>query len=152
MKPHKHAELIKLWAEGEIVQVSKLSSHDVWVDDESPTWCSGFNYRVKPKEYKMARDEWERVAEGKFLVTEHFSGKITYLTPEMAENESAVYLTSRYEVVREVGIRQPHFIGAKHPEGEADVVVVGDSGEWSLMVADDVTWDNVEEYIVLSEG
>lgn len=46
--PHKHAELIKLWADGAIIQ---------WFDDREwedchnnlPTWTPKFKYRVKPE-------------------------------------------------------------------------------------------------------
>jgi hypothetical protein len=47
-QPHKHAEVIKAWADGEKVQVKDFG---VWYDDEYPSWLDD-EYRVKPiKEY-----------------------------------------------------------------------------------------------------
>jgi hypothetical protein len=45
MKPHKHAELIKAWADGAEIQ---LWWADKWVDSENPNW-GGEIYRIKPK-------------------------------------------------------------------------------------------------------
>lgn len=48
-KPHKHAELIKAWADGAIVQV--LNKSDIWVDTylNQPCWYSYYEYRIKPE-------------------------------------------------------------------------------------------------------
>lgn len=47
-KPHKHAELIKKWADGAVIQVKTLSG--TWVDacDNNPFWEPNHEYRVKP--------------------------------------------------------------------------------------------------------
>ena len=45
MKPHKHAELIKAWADGAKIQ---LWWADGWVDSENPNW-GGEIYRIKPE-------------------------------------------------------------------------------------------------------
>lgn len=50
-KAHKHAELIKLWAAGESVQVRR-SEFDEWSDTDLPTWSLEFEYRIKPEEKK----------------------------------------------------------------------------------------------------
>ena len=44
-KPHKHAELIKAWADGAEIQ---LWWNDQWVDSENPNWV-GEMYRIKPE-------------------------------------------------------------------------------------------------------
>ena len=46
--PHKHADLIKSWADGEFVQVWS-STGGGWVDDPSPQWLNTSVYRVRPK-------------------------------------------------------------------------------------------------------
>ena len=48
-KPHKHAELIKAWADGAVIQ---LSCDDEWLDCHCnlPKWKEGNAYRVKPEE------------------------------------------------------------------------------------------------------
>lgn len=46
MKPHKHAELIKAWADGAEIEVkSKLCG---WTVIDNPTWGCG-EYRIKPQ-------------------------------------------------------------------------------------------------------
>jgi hypothetical protein len=47
-KPHKHAELIKQWADGaEIELYSTLS--DKWCSVPTPTWGEELTYRIKPQ-------------------------------------------------------------------------------------------------------
>jgi hypothetical protein len=55
MKPHKHAELIHLWADGALIQV--YNGFD-WVDQDSPVWASGGVYRIKPDEPKPPVVRW----------------------------------------------------------------------------------------------
>jgi hypothetical protein len=45
MKPHKHAAIIKQWADGAQIQVNRTGG---WVDTISPQW-GDFIYRVKPE-------------------------------------------------------------------------------------------------------
>jgi hypothetical protein len=50
MKPHKHAELIKAWADGAVIQVKY--DHAGWVDwsiTSSPEWHDYQEYRIKPE-------------------------------------------------------------------------------------------------------
>lgn len=50
MKPHKHAELIKAWADGAIIQQAVPHvSGSAWIDVGSPDWYPGHEYRVKPE-------------------------------------------------------------------------------------------------------
>ena len=44
---HKHAELIKKWADGAKIQ-SKYSENYDW-EDINPSWGEQFEYRVKPE-------------------------------------------------------------------------------------------------------
>lgn len=43
---HKHAELIKAWADGAEIEVLKGEN---WVYNSNPDWAPAHNYRVKPK-------------------------------------------------------------------------------------------------------
>jgi hypothetical protein len=45
MKPHKHAELIKAWADG--AEIEELD-HTSWVKRDNPCWFLGMEYRIKP--------------------------------------------------------------------------------------------------------
>lgn len=49
MKPHKHAELIKQWADGAEIQVYT----DTWHDDSFPLWRPNLEYRIKPEEKRL---------------------------------------------------------------------------------------------------
>ena len=48
--PHKHAELIKQWADGATIQY-KRKTNDEWVDvlSNDPAWAIELTYRVKPE-------------------------------------------------------------------------------------------------------
>jgi hypothetical protein len=46
MKPHKHAELIKQWADGAEIQCLGIKGH--WVDIDTPYWNEHCSYRIKP--------------------------------------------------------------------------------------------------------
>jgi len=46
--PHKHAELIKAWADGAQIQV-KYETAPEWKDITYPKWTEGLEYRVKPE-------------------------------------------------------------------------------------------------------
>ena len=50
MKPHKHAELIKAWADGAEIEC-KWGFDDDWEDCEIPDWeCDEFEFRIKPEQ------------------------------------------------------------------------------------------------------
>jgi len=53
MKPHKHANLIKQWADGAIMQFKDSSYKDDWTDciDNKPSWSDCYEYRVKPEKW-----------------------------------------------------------------------------------------------------
>jgi hypothetical protein len=44
--PHKHAEIIKAWAEGAKIQ---HFDNEKWYDVHSPLWDQGTIYRIKPE-------------------------------------------------------------------------------------------------------
>lgn len=49
MKPHKHAELIKAWADGVEIQF-KRPEEIKWQDaGHNPSWYDCFEYRIKPQ-------------------------------------------------------------------------------------------------------
>ena len=51
LTPHKHAELIKLWADG--VEIEFWSEfNEGWLRDTSPTWQNHYKYRIKPEPKK----------------------------------------------------------------------------------------------------
>lgn len=47
-KPHKHAELIKAWADGAKIQFRSRSDSE-WMDIHTPNWVEYGQYRVKPE-------------------------------------------------------------------------------------------------------
>jgi hypothetical protein len=48
MKPHKHAELIKAWADGAEIQV-RIASSNEWGNAVNPYWAEHYEYRIKPE-------------------------------------------------------------------------------------------------------
>lgn len=48
--PHVHAEVIKAWADGAIIQWYS-NNQSKWLDcsNNSPSWSPGCNYRIKPE-------------------------------------------------------------------------------------------------------
>jgi len=68
-KPHKHAALIKAWADGAEIQY-RNSIREVWRDvSGNPAWCTMAEYRIKPKtiKYRLAlvegvRSDWVNAA------------------------------------------------------------------------------------------
>lgn len=51
MKPHKHAEVIKAWADGAKIQYRNEISNPYWTDMPicSPNWHENVEYRIKPE-------------------------------------------------------------------------------------------------------
>lgn len=44
---HKHAELIKAWADGAEIQSRNIGEY--WADNQRPIWAEDTEYRIKPK-------------------------------------------------------------------------------------------------------
>lgn len=57
-KPHKHSELIKLWADGAEIQCRHQSHLGAWVDVAVPQWHIDWDYRIKPKTIKYRNFLW----------------------------------------------------------------------------------------------
>lgn len=47
MKPHKHAELIKAWADGAVIEHNNGLGY--WVEEKNPQWFEWDIYRIKPE-------------------------------------------------------------------------------------------------------
>lgn len=48
--PHKHAELIKAWADGAVIQYkSQTRAERGWVDDPYPSFDVDYEWRIKPE-------------------------------------------------------------------------------------------------------
>jgi hypothetical protein len=46
MKPHKHAELIKAWADGAEIEVMDTAENK-WFETGCPMWVNDHQYRIK---------------------------------------------------------------------------------------------------------
>ena len=60
-QPHRHAELIKAWADGAEIQVfikDGLHGESYWRDILNPNW-DGKTYRIKPKALKYRNYLWK---------------------------------------------------------------------------------------------
>lgn len=49
MKPHKHAELIKAWADGAEIECFDNICHAWLICQKAPTWAENNSYRIKPE-------------------------------------------------------------------------------------------------------
>jgi hypothetical protein len=60
--PHKHAPVIKAWADGAVIQYKNGFGEWVDVDDNRPAWGNNAEYRIKPEPHKHQAfiDAWER--------------------------------------------------------------------------------------------
>lgn len=56
--PHKHAEVIKAWADGAQVEYRSHLPSGEWIETQSPDWLEDYEYRIKPE----PRKGWYRVA------------------------------------------------------------------------------------------
>ncbi len=57
MKPHKHAELIKAWADGAEIEVYGTYNKQ-WIHSIRPAWCEEYEYRIKPQPKPDVVVEW----------------------------------------------------------------------------------------------
>ena len=50
-KPHLHAEVIKAWADGAVIEYSGAYYSSKWreIENGTPSWSEHFQYRVKPE-------------------------------------------------------------------------------------------------------
>lgn len=80
--PHKHAVLIKAWADGAEIEL-KSKVHQGWVHVDKPCWRDDFEYRIKPDPSDLEKygvevgDVWSLTdTNGKFFVKyEHVHGR-----------------------------------------------------------------------------
>lgn len=49
MNPRPHAELIKAWADGAIIE-GRATPKEPWLELDKPTWNPNSEYRVKPQD------------------------------------------------------------------------------------------------------
>lgn len=66
-RPHKHAELIKAWADGATIEVrlgNEWSLCGAVGEDCRPSWETKYEYRIKPQPHKWQK-EMDAVAAGK---------------------------------------------------------------------------------------
>lgn len=72
--PHKHAELIKKWADGAIIQYKDWPSGE-WVtcDENRPAWIENAEYRVKPTKVTKFRWVFESALGDLFISEDHYS-------------------------------------------------------------------------------
>lgn len=57
-KPHKHAEVIKAWADGAEIECRCPVNNSGWSPTNAPYWFEDYEYRVKPQPKKYKVDVW----------------------------------------------------------------------------------------------
>jgi len=99
----------------------------------------------------MKKADWQRVVDERFYVRTFGDYPKIKLLPPIYATLDGENVSETYEVAREKGLRQPHFQGHPHPDGDISLVVYHWSGGYTSNVfARSITdWDNVREYICL---
>ena len=72
--PHKHAELIKAWADGAVIEVKKVVA-DGWLILKHPQWEPEATYRIKPHNTKPDNEK----------EIEHLRSEILRMSKELEE-------------------------------------------------------------------
>ena len=54
MKPHKHADLIKAWADGAQIECKNSQTENEWLRVINPNWDERYEYRVWQKNMEIA--------------------------------------------------------------------------------------------------
>jgi len=92
----------------------------------------------------MTKADWQRVIDEKFYVRYVVGGAAIFLIDDKRD-------TGEVEVVREKGLRQPHFKGHPHPEGSTELFIMNHGYDYGShkVQAKHRRWDDVREYIVL---
>lgn len=85
LTPHKHAVIIKAWADGHKIQYKDF---DDWINDESPVWCEDTEYRVAPTIAKFRRVQ-------RFRLYKHIAGygniSVQVATDDFFESDSCFH-------------------------------------------------------------
>ena len=89
-KPHKHADLIKAWADGAEIQC--YCEDYSWIDTLNPKWWGFNNYRIKPKEQKKLNIPWELIKPEFTQAAMDENGEVFVFTQE----EISFIATGRY--------------------------------------------------------
>lgn len=77
-QPHKHAELIKAWADGAVIEVQICGD---WLHADPPAWDVNGEYRIKPEEPKYIEVNGVKVPEPYRVKPEHGT---TYYVPSIS--------------------------------------------------------------------
>lgn len=94
MKPHKHAELIKAWADGAEIEV--LCGKDYWEVRQHPNWHPDDEFRIKPEPKPEPEKQWmyiyNNAAEGKTWISP--------ITPDYYKGVVGVVYMGKIEVFK----------------------------------------------------
>lgn len=98
---HKHAELIKAWADGAEIEV-KHPANGSWFDAKPPCWDTDYEYRIKPE----PRQQWQQVLIEKMRFAKRNCSCVCW-----ASNEKGKEMNKRLkELAEQAGFKkQEHF-------------------------------------------
>ena len=71
--PHKHAEVIKAWADGAAIELKHNTNG--WQKCNTPNWCDDYEYRVKPEPKPDVVEKYKAEARQKYgsvRIAEHW--------------------------------------------------------------------------------
>lgn len=99
--PHKHAAIIKAWADGAQIELSLPNMH-AWTSTKNPNWRENLNYRVKPTEKTYWFNVYKHKKTGKITIGEAHSDKWEVLKYATSPTfESVEYLKTESFTVME---------------------------------------------------
>lgn len=109
MAAHKHAEVIKAWADGAQVQM-RIGDKDHWKDSTEPTFMDEFEYRIKPAEPEreplLAMSNWEIEQFFQCYPGNGRSAAVATVHEAVQRSLNKGWLISKYEFDRAIGDRK----------------------------------------------
>ena len=82
-KPHRHAALIKQWADGRVIQFKETNGD--WTDSPNPFWDETAEYRVKPEPVKVRYRNYVRNEGGGLFMVASLMDSRPFASPDQVE-------------------------------------------------------------------
>lgn len=84
---HKHAELIKQWADNKKLKIQYQDCFGDWKFIEHPSWSEDTEYRIKPEPVKEVRYRLVYVGDGGSVLDGFENLKLTFVDGKLTDAE-----------------------------------------------------------------
>lgn len=106
MKPHKHAELIKAWADNQALEIEYFSTNgQFWRPAGGPAWDESLQYRIKPAEPEVEYPV-TLMTDGEIKAFAHRCGSTTLQDCRDAANAALRHAIDAQQVVRMAEVQE----------------------------------------------